>query len=103
MPELDLDCAGRPKKHLDIPLSKLEEKHVLTILYVLRSGPMQKTILTDSVTNSSDTVKKRVDLLVDLGLVVEKKEVQRPFRKMVALTDKGRLIADLVTQINMLM
>lgn len=64
MPELKLDCADRPKRHLDMPLSRLEEKHVLTILYILRSGPMQKTILTDNVTNSSDTVKKRVDLLV---------------------------------------
>lgn len=36
-------------------------------------------------------------------MVVEEKEVQRPFRKMVTLTDKGKLIADLVTQINLLM
>lgn len=103
MSELNLDCADRPRRHLDIPLSRLEEKHVLTILYILRSGPMQKTILTDNVTNSSDTVKKRVDLLVELGLVVEEKEIQRPFRKMVTLTDKGKQIADLVTQINLLM
>ncbi len=87
MPELYLEGVIGRRNFPDIPVSRLEEKHILAILYILRSGPMKKTELTQNVTNSSDTVKKRVDCLAELGLVREVQEDQRPFRKMVELTD----------------
>lgn len=93
MPELNLDNTDERRRHLDIPLMKLDEKYTLTILYVLRNGPIQKTDLTNIVASSSDTVKKRVDHLVEEGLVQEVRENQRPFRKMVRLTEKGKRIS----------
>ena len=76
MPELNLDNTDERRRHLDIPLMKLDEKYTLTILYVLRNGPIQ-----------------RVDHLVEEGLVQEVRENQRPFRKMVRLTEKGKRIS----------
>ena len=49
--------------------------------------------LINIVASSSDTVKKRVDHLVEEGLVQEVRENQRPFRKMVRLTEKGKRIS----------
>ena len=62
MPELNLDNTDERRRHLDIPLMKLDEKYTLTILYVLRNGPIQKTDLINIVASSSDTVKKRVGI-----------------------------------------
>ncbi len=103
MPELNLDSVCGRGKFPDIPLSKLDEKHAEVILFILRSGPMKKTELTQNVTNSSDTVKKRVDLLAGLGLVREVQENQRPFRKMVELTDLGSAVAENLARINELL
>lgn len=77
----------------------LEARFATSVLIVLLKGPMIKGNLTAYLSSGSKAVADRVADLQELGLVTEEQESQRPFRKIVQLTDKGRQVAEKLAEI----
>ena len=74
----------------------LEDRHAVSILITLLEAkePYIKGVLTSVLSTGSRTVPDRIKGLQDAGLVIEEQEQQRPFRKFVELTPKGRAVAE---------
>ena len=60
---------------------------------------MIKGNLTSYLSTGSKAVADRVAELLAAGLVTEEQEQQRPFRKFVSLTPKGRAVAEKLADI----
>ena len=74
----------------------LEGRLAVKILLVLleETEPIMKGNLLPKVTKGTGTAMARIKELQDAGLVIEEQEQQRPFRKFVELTPKGRAVAE---------
>ena len=74
----------------------LEDRHAVSILLTLLDArePYIKGVLTSVLSTGSRTVPDRIKDLEDAGLITEEQEQQRPFRKFIDLTPKGRQVAE---------
>jgi DNA-binding HxlR family transcriptional regulator len=83
----------------------LEGRLAVKILLVLleETEPIMKGNLLPKVTKGTGTAMARIKELQDAGLVTEEQESQRPFRKIVQLTDKGRQVAEKLAEIEEIM
>lgn len=74
----------------------LEERLAISVLLALHSEkkPMQKGILVSMLAKAAATVNYRVAELLEAGLITETREENRPFRKFVELTPRGREVAE---------
>lgn len=78
-----------------------ENTHAVSIMLVLREeGPMVKGDLAHSMSKGTSTVQRRVEDLVEAGLVEERRETVRPFKRIVSLTAEGEAAADLLKQLD---
>jgi predicted transcriptional regulator len=83
-------------------LDILEDSVSLNILYVLiqsQERRMIRGVLYSRISSSSNTAQKRIDSLIRHGLIAETIEPLPPKRKWVELTEKGRLIAEKLVEI----
>jgi DNA-binding HxlR family transcriptional regulator len=81
-------------------LSALEDTYALRILvFLFENGPTFKTVLYSSVSNTVDAPKKRVETLVEIGLLSEDVSRYPPYTKTIDLTSKGRIIAEMLVEI----
>lgn len=84
----------------NLKAGSLEATHAIKILIILlREGKMIKGVLASYVAKGTVSVQSRVEELIQLGLVIEEREQQRPFRKFVELTPKGRAVAEKLAEI----
>jgi DNA-binding HxlR family transcriptional regulator len=74
----------------------LEGRLAVKILLVLKDEkePIIKGNLLPKVTKGTGTAMARIKELQEAGLIIEEQEQQRPFRKFVQLTPKGRAVAE---------
>ena len=74
----------------------LEGRLAVKILLVLREEkePIIKGNLLPKVTKGTGTAMSRIKELHEAGLIIEEQEQQRPFRKFIDLTPKGRQVAE---------
>ena len=74
----------------------LEGRLAVRILLVLleQREPIMKGNLLPKVTRGTGTAMSRIKELQDAGLLTEEQEQQRPFRKFIELTPKGRAVAE---------
>jgi DNA-binding HxlR family transcriptional regulator len=81
-------------------LSLLEERHALRLLSFLYSnGRSQRSCLYSAISRTTTAPMKRVNELIDMGLVKETTISSAPFAKNVELTERGRQIAGHVVEI----
>lgn len=82
---------GRVKHEAQI----LENRFSISVLLALLDAkePMIKGVLTAQLSTGSRAVPDRVKELQEGGLVLERTEEERPFRKFVELTPRGREVA----------
>ncbi|NLI74185.1 MAG: hypothetical protein GX369_05395 [Euryarchaeota archaeon] len=79
----------------NLKAGRLEATHAIKILIILYfEGKMIKGVLASYVAKGTVSVQSRVDELLQLDLVTEEQEQQRPFRKFIELTPKGRAVAE---------
>lgn len=77
------------------PLAFLEKSHCISIIQTLaRNGMMNRNQLYKELGENINIVIKRVDLLLSREIVHEFEIPVKPFAKYLALTEKGRSIAD---------
>ena len=88
-------------EHLNIDF--LEKKHSMKLLYYLNNGPMIKGELCSKVAVGTASAQDRIDDLIRFGLVTEETEKCKPFKKTIALTDKGKKIAAHIVSIEMIL
>jgi len=72
------------------------------ILVVLNRNHDQEWTMTDIVTNGKmnrQTVYNNLKILLELGLITEKKEEGFPPRRLISLTEKGRKVAEKLEEI----
>jgi len=87
-------------KIMDHKISSLEDKYTLQVLLVmLEHGPAPKSIIYQLVSRNIPTVQRRVDSLIDIGLIHEDLMKVPPFTKTVSLTPLGRRVAEKVAEI----
>lgn len=74
----------------------LENRFSVSVLLALLEAnePMIKGVLTAQLSTGSRAVSDRVKELQEGGLVLERTEAERPFRKFVELTPRGRDVAE---------
>lgn len=79
----------------------LEGRLAVKILLVLKDEkePIIKGNLLPKVTKGTGTAMARIKELQEAGLIIEEQESQRPFRKFVELTPKGRQVAEKLAEI----
>lgn len=78
----------------------LEDKYTLQVLLaLLEKGPAPKSIIYQIVSRNIPTVQRRVNALIELGLIHEDMMQTPPFTKTISLTEKGRRVAEKVAEI----
>jgi DNA-binding HxlR family transcriptional regulator len=79
----------------------LENRFSISVLLVLLDAgrPVIKGVLTSILSTGSRAVPDRIAELQDAGLVKEVSESEKPFRKFVELTPRGREIAEKLAEI----
>jgi len=81
-------------------LANLEERHALTLLSCLyANGRSQRSILYSTISRTTTAPMKRVNELIALGLIKETITEGAPFTKHVELTEKGKMVAIHVIEI----
>ncbi|NLK26221.1 MAG: hypothetical protein GX307_06585 [Euryarchaeota archaeon] len=81
-------------------LTILEQKHALRLLSCLyTNGGSKRTYLYDAISKTTTAPMKRVNELIDLGLIEETVQEDAPFSKHVELTGEGRLVAEFIIEI----
>lgn len=85
-------------------LEYLEQKHSLKILYILHeNGEMCKGELSSKITVGTVSVQARISDLIDAGLIHERVDTVRPYKKHISLTEKGTQVAELIVRMNNLL
>ncbi len=88
-----MDCAADE-------LEYLEERHALKLLACLYlNGRSQRSILYSAISKTTTAPMKRINELIEIGLVKETIMEGVPFAKNVELTDEGRRVAKHVVEI----
>ncbi len=78
----------------------LERANTVSIIRVLfEKGEVMRSDLYDAVGKGIPTVHKRVNELIDLGLIEEEVLRVGVKRKMIRLTEKGRRVAELLEKV----
>lgn len=78
----------------------LEDYHSMKVLLLLyEKGKSMRSIVYASIPSSSNTLKLRLDNLLQNGLIQEKEEQFPPKRKWVELTEKGKRVAEHLLEI----
>lgn len=73
----------------------LGDYHSMKILLLLHAnGTMMRSVVYARIPSSSNTLKIRLDALLESGLIVEREEKFPPKRKWVELTKKGEKVAE---------
>ncbi|HTY47290.1 MAG TPA: hypothetical protein VMB46_06450 [Methanomassiliicoccales archaeon] len=81
-------------------LEYLEERHALKLLACLYlNGRSQRSNLYSAISKTTTAPMKRVNELIELGLVKETVLDGAPFTKNVELTDQGKRVAKHVVEI----
>ncbi len=75
-------------------LNEISEKHSLVILVHGLEGIIYVTRIRELYKVGSNTFSKRKSELIELNLLIEKKEPEFPFRIVYELTSKGRKVAE---------
>lgn len=84
---------------------QLENTHAIRLLLVLRREEnngkigINKKILTQLITTSSQSIKDRIDELSDIGLITVEEKKEHPRPHMVYLTPRGREVAEKLAEI----
>jgi DNA-binding HxlR family transcriptional regulator len=82
-------------------LASLEERHALRLLFHLyNNGRSQRSSLYNAISKTTTAPMKRVNELIELGLVKEIAMESAPFAKNVELTEKGRQVAKHIVEID---
>lgn len=80
-------------------LGLLEDKYALRILAALKQyGPMFRSVLYGRVSNSTTAPMRRINSLIETGLVEEFENDFPPFSKTIKLTGKGEKVAELAVR-----
>jgi DNA-binding HxlR family transcriptional regulator len=92
----------------DDMIYSLERTHAIRVLLTLRDAEiggrrLNKKILTQLITTSTQGVKSRVDELSAAGLVTVEQDTAHPFPQWVSLTPLGREVAEHLQAIEELM
>ena len=69
------------------------------LLYLLGQERAMRKELRDRINASQPAIYRAIRLLIDAGLAMEVKEDRFPYRIWLELTDKGRRVAELLSQI----
>lgn len=85
-----------PKKEDGVnPLKFLEKSHNISIIMALyKNGMMNRNQLYDELGETINVVIKRINQLIENDLIYEKEMKVKPFTKGIALTTKGREVAN---------
>jgi len=83
-------------------LAELEHRKMLQVLVTLLEKPLHFRELNRRVGGSSNTLNKALKNLEKLNLVKEIEKDEFPFLRIIALTDKGVKVAELLKQIEKL-
>ncbi len=91
-------------KCTDEKLATLEERHALRLLFCLyNNGRSQRSSLYNAISNTTTAPMKRVNELIELGLIKETKMENAPFAKHVELTKEGERVAKHIVEINQIL
>ncbi len=83
--------------YTNLKSSVFENTHAIKIILILRNeGPMVKGELASKIAKGTSTVQARIADLIEMGLLTEKREPVKPFKKIVELTPKGRAASNLL-------
>jgi DNA-binding HxlR family transcriptional regulator len=81
-------------------LDIVEDIHSMRVLLKLKDeGRMVRSVLYARLPSAPNTSQKRIDRMIDAGLISEVEEPFPPKRKWVELTDKGRQVAEKLAEI----
>jgi DNA-binding HxlR family transcriptional regulator len=81
-------------------LAHLEQRHALKLLSCLYcNGKYQRSNLYNAISKTTTAPMKRVNELIALGLIKETVTGSAPFTKQVELTEKGKLVAEHIVEI----
>ena len=81
-------------------LSLLEERHALMLLsFLFSNGRSQRSCLYRAISRTTTAPMKRINELIDMGLIKETTMTGAPFAKNVELTERGRQIAGHIVEI----
>jgi DNA-binding HxlR family transcriptional regulator len=81
-------------------LKQIQDGYSVRILiYLLESGKSNRTSLYRLAANSANTAIRKLEVLINFGLVSEVEEPLPPKRKWVELTPKGRQVAEKLAEI----
>lgn len=82
--------------YTNLKSSVFENTHAIKIILILRNeGPMVNE-LASKIAKGTSTVQARIADLIEMGLLTEKREPVKPFKKIVELTPKGRAASNLL-------
>lgn len=88
---------------MDNLTTQLEQKHAIRILFVLlEEGQLKITELKEILRKPATTIYKALNILTELGLV-EDKLTEWPVKRFLILTEKGKQVAQLLTEIEKLL
>jgi DNA-binding MarR family transcriptional regulator len=80
----------------------LEQSHSIRILLAMRQkDEFLRTELYKAVDRSLHVLVKRVDEMIDAGLILEEPMTVRPFAKVLTLSEEGRKIADSLHEVDL--
>jgi len=82
------------------PLNYLEHPYSLRILTTIyREGKILRSILYNKLSKSITPLVRRVNELIELGLIHEELSEFAPISKTLSLTEKGKKVAERVIEI----
>ena len=77
-------------------LDAIFKKKVVEILLALKEKPMCVRELHERIGGNVGTVLRRLDELVEAGIIVEERSQEFPFKRVFALTVRGKNIVGLI-------